>query len=217
MTPDGMQARALADIERVLRYQPTASDSGGGVKQERSMMFLACIERWAAPGSPYVRQATKLAAGDRTFVSWHLFEGILVALRADIAANGLRSFAALVHAEVFADMLAHATELNDAGYTLAAMVVAGVALEQHLRQLADAMGLPLVDARGASRAAAGLNAELYSTASAYSKAEHAQVDAWQKCRNQAAHGDPTFAPTFTQGDIRRTIDGIRDFIVKYPA
>jgi hypothetical protein len=212
-----MRAQALSDIDRVLQHKPTASDGAGGVKQERSMMFLACIERWAPLGSAYRRQATQLAAAEKTCVSWHLFEGILVALRATIAANGLSSFAALVHAEIFADLLAHATELNEMGFSLPAMVVAGAALEQHLRRLADAAGLAPVDGRGAPRTAAALNSELYSAVSVYSKAEHAQVDAWQKCRNSAAHGEPSFAQTFSQGDIRRAIDGIRDFIVKYPA
>jgi len=189
MTTNDIKTRALSDIDRTLEYQPRATDKAGGVKQERSMAYLACIERWAPPGSAYARQALSLANNKDTHVSWHLFEGILVALRADIAANSLQAFAALVHAEVFADLLAHATELNDAGYSLASMVVAGAALEQHLRKLAHARGLVLADGRGAPRASSTLNSELYSTASAYSKAEHAQVDAWQKCRTPPRMGN----------------------------
>ena len=209
--------QVLSDIDRVLRHKATATDRGGGVSQEHSMVYLACIERWAPPRSPYVRQARQLAENAKTIVAWHLFEGILRALRADIAEGGLETFSEIVHGEVFADLLAHAEQLNTANYSLAAAVVAGAALEEHLRQLAQRHGVATQDSKGAPRAASALNSDLYANANAYSKAEQAQIDAWQKCRNMAAHGQPAFAQTFTQPDIQRLVEGVRDFVIKYPA
>ena len=207
----------LADIDRVLRRSPTCSDRAGGEKQERSMSYLSCIERWAPASSPYVRQARSLAGDRQTMVQAHLFEAILHSLRADIQAGALRSFEEIVHADLFADLLAQAEHLNGAGYALPAAVIAGASLEEHLRQLAGRHGVSTKDAKGDPRTASALNSDLYSQANTYGKAEHAQVDAWQKTRNMAAHGDPAFATTYRTVDITRMIDGIRDFIVKHPA
>lgn len=213
-----MEAKTiLQDIERVLRRKPTKADGAGGEKQERSMLCLACIERWAPSSSPYVKQARALAARHDTMVSFHLYEAILCALRADIEAGALRSHEEIVHADLFSDLLSQAEHLNGAGFCLAAVVIAGASLEEHLRQMALRHGVAIQDSKGAPRPASSLNADLYSQSSAYSKAEHAQIDAWQKARNMAAHGDPAFATTYGANDVRRMIEGARDFIIKYPA
>lgn len=215
--PTDWQTQALADIDRVLSHRLSASDSAGGMKQERAIIYHACIRRWASDNSVYTKQAAQLAADRATQVAWHLFEGILRALRADIVHDGLKSFAELLHADQLGDFLAQANALAESGYRAAAVVVAGATLEEHLRQLSRRHAVDTIDAGGGPRQAAALNSDLYSRASAYTKAEHAQVDAWQKCRNMAAHGDPLFTTAFDVGDVRRLIEGIGDFVRRHPA
>jgi|SRR5580698_9944027 hypothetical protein len=103
-------------------------------------------------------------------------------------------------------------------FTWAGKGVRGATLEEQLRKMAAKSGVAVVDAtNGQPRKASALNADLYSKVNAYSKPEHAQVDAWQKIRNDAAHGDPNFEQQHNDADIRRMFEGIRDFIVKQPA
>ena len=67
------------------------------------------------------------------------------------------SLAALAHAEVFADFLEMAQHLLDVGYKDAAAVIAGSALEAHLRQLAVKTGVDTTfqDDKGATRRSSG--------------------------------------------------------------
>lgn len=61
-----------------------------------------------------------------------------------------------------------------------------------------------------------MNDELYSHHQAYSSAHHALVLGWLLIRNEAAHGKPEFAKR-TSVEIQHMIDGIREFLAKYPA
>lgn len=212
------KAQALGAVDRALAYKPRASDEAGR-NLERSTVFANCIRSLWPPNSAHRDQCERYLndpSGGYNLCD-HLFEGILHALRADIEADQLRTFEELVHADLFSDFLAQAEYLNGGGHTRAAAVLAGGALEEHLRQLAKLHSVPTHDSNQNPRKAAALNADLYSQASAYTKAEAAQVDAWQKCRNEAAHGDRDFEKNYTQADIRRMADGIRDFITKHPA
>ena len=92
-----------------------------------------------------------------------------------------------------------------------AAVVAGAALEAHLRSLAERNNVKTV-ARGKPKRAAALNDDL-AKSQVYGKAEHKQVLAWQALRNSAAHGDEDFTPS----EIRLMTQGIRDFLVRHPA
>jgi hypothetical protein len=57
---------------------------------------------------------------------------------------------------------------------------------------------------------------LYS-AKVYGKADFSQIDAWQKIRNEAAHGEATFEEKYSQERIRLMLEGIRDLIARFPA
>ncbi|MCX4248036.1 hypothetical protein [Paraliomyxa miuraensis] len=213
--PDSKMQNALTDIDRVLAYKPAISE-GSGRNHERSVLICQCIERWAPAQSAYRRKAREHLEDRAGAYSPHLFEAILQALRADIVAGQLLDFEALVHANLFSDFLSQAENLNAQGYRRAAAVVAGGSLEEHIRQLARRNGIAVLSSRGKPREASALNADLYSSANAYTKATHAQIDAWQKTRNAAAHGEANFEVSYTDAEVRRMIDGVRDFIMKYP-
>jgi len=207
---------ALADIDAVLARKYADRDTEAA---EKATGVYACIARYAPRGSTYFAQTDKYLAASEHPTIGHLgvdgLVGILRALRADIDTDRLRRFESIVIAGVFEDLLQQAQHLVDNGYRRAAAVLAGATLEEHLRKLAMTNAVATLDTNGKPKKASALNSELYS-ANVYTKPEHAQVDAWQKIRNDAAHGEPNFEKNHTDADIARMITGVRDFLVKHP-
>jgi len=144
--------------------------------------------------------------------------GVLEALRADIALGNAGAYEAIVHADVFSDLISQAEHLvDDGGYRRAGAVLVGATLEGHLRSLAPACGVAVSNAKGEHKKASQLNQDLYS-ANAYDKATCAQIDAWLKLRNDAAHPtEPSFETTHTDSEVRLMSMGVRDFIRRHPA
>ena len=129
-------------------------------------------------------------------VSGHLDDNIesglaiLSAIRGEIAGGWLVSVKSLIAAEIFSDFLEMATHLLSAGYKDAAAVMIGSVLEEHLRQLASATGIPVereVDGVPVPKKADLLNSEL-AKADVYTKLDQKAITAWLDLRNKAAHG-----------------------------
>jgi hypothetical protein len=145
--------------------------------------------------------------------------GVLVTLLRDYKAGMIRTFAELVHASVFDDLIGQAEQFLEGDYLLPAAVVLGAALEEHLRQLATKNGvaLQIPDGRGVPRPrmASTLNDDLHKQL-VYSQPEWRQIQVWIDIRNNAAHGKAEFKET-SREDIKRMIDHVRDFIRRHPA
>jgi hypothetical protein len=122
---------------------------------------LALIDRIAS-GSSYQRSALEMTNGGKSATSAVVDNllGIVVALRRDVEAGYTSSLVELVHADVFADFLDMASELQHAGYKDAAAVIAGSTLEEHLRKLAVKAPLPITGSNGEPLTASRLNADL---------------------------------------------------------
>ena len=146
-----------------------------------------------------------------------MLKGILSALRTDIQKGRLARFEEKVHADVYSDLLSQSEGLRGEGFSRAATVIAGAALEEHVRQLATKYGIPTLH-NGKPKKASMLNNELKG-AGVYTDAQRTIVEGWQKLRNVAAHGQPGFdgADTSHAGSVESMISGIRGFIVQYPA
>ncbi len=139
--------------------------------------------------------------------------GIITAAREEIEGGWLRSTRGLISAEIFGDFLEMAHHLLEEGYKDAAAVVAGSALEEHLRHLADASGVPSTVDRGgreAPKKADQLNSDL-AAAKVYSKLEQKNVTAWLGIRNSAAHGE---YGEYEQSHVSLMVEGIRQFIIR---
>jgi len=190
-----------------------APGSSGARTAEAVTVCAGTVERLTPVGSVYQREVKR--ALDRKDVGPVYYPtqllGILKALRGDIEAGYLATFEEEVHADVFADFLDMADRLVADGYVLPAAVVAGAALEAHLRALAERVGIS-TQARGRPKRAAALNDDL-SKGDVYRKSEQKQVLAWQDLRNSAAHGEGGFG----REEIRLMIQGVRDFIGRHPA
>jgi hypothetical protein len=217
---------ALKDIDAVLKIAPDQS-KGEAVIIQAANRYHACIARYAPPQSTWIVQANR-------YISMRVYAtnndpgqddalyGVLRALRDDVANGGLRRFEELIHANVYGDLLAQGEGLHRDGYSRAAAVVAGAALEEHIRKLAVKHGTGSEytsgTKAGAAKTASLMNSEL-KAAGVYGEPQRAIVEGWQKVRNEAAHGEAGFdgADRTLVANVQPMIDGIRAFIAQYPA
>ncbi len=139
--------------------------------------------------------------------------GILEALRKDYADGFLRGFNELIDADLFEDILEQADYLRTQGYVRASAVVAGVALESHLRKLAEKNSIPIKNDKGNFVKAETLKNELYR-AGIIDTTSSKSVTYYLGLRNDAAHPDKE---EIDGGLLEPMITGIRVLIEKYPA
>jgi hypothetical protein len=180
-------------------------------------LITHAVERFRPPGTAAYGSEALAKNGTNPVVHLRMLGGTLAGLRADYAADRLRSFRELVHADLFADFLEMADHLLEQGYKGAAAVTAGAVLEEHLRKLCGlhSVATTFTDSAGKTRPKKldTMNADL-AKASAYGKIEQQSVTAWAAVRNAAAHGDAT---SYDEKQAQHMIDGIRDFILRHPA
>lgn len=181
-------------------------------------MAQAAIEQISGSNSVYVRDAKKISDNKKTypFYQAELIAGVVKALRAGLEAGYLQGIAELIHGELFADFLDMASHLLDEGYKDPAAVIAGAALETHLRQLCGKQGIPIdVSTTTGIRAkkADQMNADL-AKASVYGKLDQKNVTAWLDLRNKAAHGK---FDEYSKEQVAVMFLGIKEFIARNPA
>jgi hypothetical protein len=131
-------------------------------------------------------------------------QAILAAAKEDYGGGYLFNLRGLVKAEVLSDATEQADALLTAGYKDPACVVAGVALEAAIKEIAIRNGLALgkLDKMNAELCKAGI----------YNLAKQKQVTAWADLRNKAAHGDWA---TCNGADVRDMLSGVERFIADY--
>lgn len=207
---------ALADMKELIEWADLIPQQDEHAPTQLRVQLYACIVRNSPPGSVYREMADR--ANESLTVNPVVFVGILKALEMDMRFDKLKTFEELIHADVYSDLIAQAEGLQRDGYSRAAMVVGGAALEGHLRKLAVKNRIAVMTDRGDHKKASQLNTEM-KVAGLYNEAQRAIVEGWQKLRNDAAHGSPGFEPPETGhvGSVGPAIVGIRHFIVQYPA
>jgi len=105
-----------------------------------------------------------------------------------------------------------ATELLTKGYKDAAAVISGSVLEGHVRSLAVRNSIN-VTAGTRTRSVDELLIELVKEGQV-SESQRKIAAGWYGLRNEAAHGHYA---NVVASDVDRMIDGIRDFMIRYPA
>jgi hypothetical protein len=183
--------------------------------------FNSLIDR-TSRGLSHYKDAQRLTAsvlgnpGNSSELAFSLFQ-VVRSIKDEIEMGYLSNIAELVHGEVFADFLDMAGHLREEGYKDAAAVIAGSALESHLRVLCPKWDVRTEYENNSGdlipKKAARLNDDL-AKAEAYSKLDQKSVVAWLDFRNSAAHGH---YDKYSDGQVAVMIDGIRDFIVRHPA
>lgn len=217
----------LQQLEEIVAYyeemlpRSEHNDLSDLPKHERQALVtraVAAISRISGERSAYANEVKRVLK-DLPHLHTHTSSivGIVKALLADVKAGHLQSLVELVHAETFSDFLEMARHLVDGGYKDAAAVIAGSALESHLRMLSAKAGV-LVDftkndGSTAPKKADSLNSDL-ANASVYSKLDQKNVTAWLDLRNKAAHGKYT---EYQIDQVSILIAGVRDFLTRVPA
>lgn len=164
------------------------------------------------PGSQYWNYANSFRS-PFTFDTVAKLHGTLLSLKEDYANDFLNNFNEMLDAEIFSEILEQAEYLLSQGYLRASAVVAGVALESHLRKLAEKNSVSITKDDGKYVKAESLNNELHKN-SIIDKTFNKLVTSWLGLRNDAAHPDSN---DINEGLIAPMISGIRVFIEKYPA
>jgi len=129
----------------------------------------------------------------------------LKAARSDWAGDFVGDVRKLAEADVCADLLGQASHLEDNKYHLAAVVIAGAVLEQHIRSMCDSRSIATNTDKGASKNLELMNQEL-TKANAYDMVRAHQIRTWSALRNDAAHGQP-----FDEKHVPDYLRGITDF------
>lgn len=217
-------AQQLADIAsefEAMRRRSKYDDLSDMPEHESQALItraVAAITRIAGETSAYATEVRRVL---KQFPQMHqhlaMVIGVVHALQSDVKAGYLQSLVELVHAEAFADFLDMGQHLLDAGYKDAAGVIAGSALESHIRLLCAKSGIPVdlvkPDGSTAPKKADTMNAEL-AGANVYSKLDQKGVTAWLDLRNKAAHGK---YGEYKLEQVTLMVAGIRDFLVRVPA
>lgn len=127
--------------------------------------------------------------------------GIFKAAREDYEQGYLFNIRTLAKAEVLADALTQAKQLLASGYKDPACILARVALESALKDLAARFN---VTEGKLDR----MNADL-TKAGAYNMAKQKQITAWAEIGNKAAHGDWA---TYTAQDAASMVAGTESLV-----
>lgn len=167
----------------------------------------ACLSAWQRTMQAVQQKRSGYAAD--------YFEALLGTFKGatQLAQDGrLGSLIDSIRVESEADLLEQAQILTDAGHLAAATVIAGGALETHLRHLVQ-KHIAGFSAQGSISAYnQAIGQERKKGNEVYAKADGDQVESWGKLRNEAAHAPGTF--TRTKPEVELMIQGIRQFIAR---
>lgn len=179
---------------------------------------VAAIHRIAGPNSSYGTEIKRVLT-HRPHMHLHISPviGVAQALLSNVKSGYVDALAELAHADVFADFLEMAQHLLDANYKDASAVIAGSALEVHLRALCAKHAIPTEfskpDGSTVPKKADSMNSDL-AGATVYGKLDQKSVTTWLDLRNKAAHGHYA---EYTALQVELMVAGVRDLIRRTPA
>lgn len=209
------QLDALLNEYEQIKARRQYSDYSGRDAAEATQLgrrLLSALERISGPG--FTQDAAKRLA-DRDHIAHDLdnIAALASSVRDDIKAGWATSIVELIHADTSADILDVAQTLQDGGFKDAAAVIAGTALELHLRALSVKASVTTTDTTGRYKKADTLKAELVKEGT-LTKLQEKQINYWLGIRNSAAHG---LYQEYTKEDVNGLMSGVTTFIDSYPA
>jgi hypothetical protein len=177
-------------------------------------LVRSAVLRIAGPASEYAKELVSIMEKNKHGIHYSVgpMVGVVEALCSDLEAGYLDSLSALLHGEVFADLLDMATHLLEEGYKDPAAVVTGAAIETHLRRLAESRGMS-TEIEGRPKKTDLLNAEL-TKRGVYSRLDQKNITAWLDLRNRAAHGK---FDEYSREQVVILLASVRDFMARNPA
>ena len=142
--------------------------------------------------------------------------GVIRALSEDLDGGYLTSVRELARGELFSDYLEQAEYLLEEGFKDAAAVIAGSTLESHLRNLCLKNGIEVFVVRNEKKRPKKTNSLVTELLSKdfITTTNQKQLILWLDTRNNSAHGH---YDKYAKEQVGYLIQGIRNFIEKYPA
>ncbi len=137
--------------------------------------------------------------------------GMLAAVKGEIVQGWLTTTRGLISADIFADLLEMAEHQLSEGYKDPAAILAGTALEQHLRSLCETNDVDTTfekDGKRIPKKADVVNADLCK-AGVYTKIDQKNVTHLLGIRNNAAHGE---FEQYDTNQVKFMIAAVSDFI-----
>jgi len=173
--------------------------------------WMAIFERAKTYFQPMVGLVSQPYAKDHIAQA----RGVVQAAAALIRAGRLTRVLDGVRAETVSEVLDQAEIVLAAKQTVAAAVLAGGALETHLLHLCRRSGFAWTgEGSIAKYDQAVAQARNAGTVEVYPTTDSKVIGGWGGLRNDAAHHPTNF--TRTVDDVRRMIEGIREFIARVP-
>ncbi len=175
---------------------------------------VASIERITGHKSSYSRMLADINGLKFSYIDQRVAAQIGVAkgLLSDIQNDYLKSFEEILHGDLFNDFLEMAEYLSEKKYKDAAAVIAGSALEIHIKKLCEKFNVPTMSGNK-SKKTETLNTELVK-AGVYNKSDQKTVTACLDIRNNAAHGNYS---EYDNARVKLLIEQVRHFINRYSA
>ncbi len=176
----------------------------------------AAVEAVFPPSHAIRRQWVKAETSlkpfdDGAYVVGDAVIGVFEAASTPIQGDRLTSLLDLIRVETEHGLLEQAGVLLNANHLAAATVIAGGALETHIRDLCSKYNLAITGDGSISKYDRAIaHARNSGTAMMYSPTDSKQAIVWGGMRNGAAHDPGAFAST--RDDVQRMIDGIKAFI-----
>jgi len=164
------------------------------------------VRRVCGESSDHYQELKRLAEGERTSEnSYYLKDclGVLQAAQKDYEGGFLFDLRALVAADVIGDFIGQAEALVTEGYHAPAASLAGAVLEDTLRKMCEANGIPIPERTKIDK----LNADL-AKAGAYNKLIQKRITVLADVRNNADHGR---FDEFTKADVEDMVNWVRKF------
>lgn len=179
---------------------------------------ISAVVRITGTNSEYYKEIKRIRESSANYEAKTIgIIGVVNGLLHDIKNDYIVSISELLHADVFSDFLEMAEHLLEEGYKDASAVIAGSALESHLRKmcLKNSLDTELTKNNGIKEPKKTdlLNSDLCKN-SAYDMNYQKQITAWLGIRNDAAHA---YYTKYDSQQVKLMIEGIRQFISKYPA
>ncbi|WP_430478112.1 hypothetical protein ACQZM9_08095 [Streptomyces sp. P11-1] len=204
-------SKMVEQLDKLDEQYEAAASKGEG-REVAINRLEAAIDRIALPRSTYVRQLD-LWRGMSINTKAYNVSQVARALRHDLSDGWTDSVVELIHADTHSDYLEMAENLLGSGYKDPAAVIVGTALEVHVRALCVKHSVDTELPTGTPKKADTMNADLKKTG-VYGTLQQKQLTAWMDLRNKAAHGE---WKEYDIQQVRLLIDGVRDFMLKYPA
>ena len=119
----------------------------------------------------------------------------------------------IIHANIFNDFLEMGEYLLSEGFKDAAAVMIGGVLEDQIKKLCQKNGILILNSASLPLKTSQLNSDLY-TQNAITRGDNKNIIAWLEIRNNAAHAKYS---EYSDEQVRIMLQGVRDFIVRFPA